>query len=62
MQLLHDESLGNILSSINKKRKEEHHNLLKAFFEAGGIPDLATDPEDFKTLTGYLNTNGNQSK
>ena len=52
MQLLHDKSTPNLLPRIFKERNEAHHKFLKTFFEAGGIPDLATNPNDFETLTG----------
>ena len=54
MHVLHDKATPNLLPRVFKERNEAHHYLLKTFFEAGGIPDLATNPKDFETLTGLF--------
>ena len=44
-------SLDDLFNVVNQ-RKDIHQNVLRLFFEAGGTPDVAENPQDVDILRG----------
>ena len=61
-RLLHDKATPNLLPKVAKELDKGQHNLLQMFFEAGAIPNLATNPSQYEALTGLFERNWEQIK